>query len=289
MLHWFIPTGQCLYFFTSLTGSSLLAWFVLLHFPHWCIITGHGLYCFTSCFVGSSLLCMVCIGSLLASLVHHQWTWFVLFDYMLHLFLLTWYGLYCFTWCITGSFLLAIVCICSHPSLFHFYWTWFVLFHFLRWFIIIKHDLYWSFQDSLVHHHWAWFVLFDYTLYWFCLTGHGLHCFTSCFTGLFLLDIVYICSLPSLVHLYWAWLVLFTSRFTGSFFYWAWSILFHFPHWFIITGQDLYFVTSLTDSSLLGIACVAQNHASLVLPYWIWFILFLFMLYWFLLTGQCLY
>ena len=178
------------------------------------------------------------------------------------------------------------------------------MFHFLRWFIIIKHDLYLSFQASLVHHHWAWFVLFYYTLHWFFLTGHGLHCFTSCFTDSFLLGIVCIISLPSLVQLYWAWLVLFTSRFTGSFFYWAWSILFHLPHWFIINGHDVYFVTSLTDSSLLaclcssnshltgssllGMVCIVSIHALLVLPYWSMLVLIHFS-HWFIITGHGLF
>jgi hypothetical protein len=111
--HWCIITGHGLYCFTScFVRSSLRAWFVLIHvILHLFILTVHTLCCFTSCFTGSSLLCMVCIVSLLASLVHHHWTWFVLFDYMLHLFFLTWNGLHCFTWIITGSFLLAIVCI----------------------------------------------------------------------------------------------------------------------------------------------------------------------------------
>jgi hypothetical protein len=38
------------------------------------------------------------------------------------------------------------------------------LFHFAHWFIIIKHDLYLSFQISLVHHHWAWFILLHFML-----------------------------------------------------------------------------------------------------------------------------
>jgi hypothetical protein len=51
----------------------------------------------------------------------------------------------------------------------------------------------------------------------------------------------------------------------------------------------MVYIVSLTGSSLLGIACIIAIHASLVLPYWAWFILFRFMLCWFLLTGQCLY
>jgi hypothetical protein len=57
----------------SLHNSLVLpywAWFVLIHFlPHWFIINGHGLYCFIS-LTGSSLLGMVGIVSLHASLVH---------------------------------------------------------------------------------------------------------------------------------------------------------------------------------------------------------------------------
>ena len=230
---WLFLTGHGLYCLnSSFTGYFFFwEWYLLFHFPHWFIITWHDFYCFTS-LIGSSLLGMVCFLSLHASLVHHYWIWFVWLDYELHWFFLNWYGLYCLTWCITGSFLLFIVCICSHPSLVHCYWAWFVLFHFLRWFISIKHDLYLSFQASLVHHLLAWFVLFYYKLHWFFLTGHGLHCYTSCFTVSFLLGIVCIFSLPTLVHLYWAWLVLFTSRFTGSFF----------------TEHVLYCFTSLTGS-----------------------------------------
>jgi hypothetical protein len=49
-----------------------LAWFVLFHFLlHWFIITGHGLYCLTTSFTGSSLLGIVCIFALHASLILH--------------------------------------------------------------------------------------------------------------------------------------------------------------------------------------------------------------------------
>jgi hypothetical protein len=146
MLHCFIPTEHCLYFVTSLTGSSLLgmvymvslhvslvhhhwAWFVLFHVMfHWFIITWQGLYCLTSCFTGSSLLGMV-----------------FLFEYTPLWFFLTGHGLYCFTSCftcsffsghgiycftsLTGSSLHGMICTVSLPSLVHHYWAWFVLIH----------------------------------------------------------------------------------------------------------------------------------------------------------------
>jgi hypothetical protein len=89
MLQWFILTGQCLYFFASLTGSSLLGMVVLFHFPHWLIIIKHDIYL-----------------PFQDSLVHHHWAWFVLFDYTLHWFFLTGRGSYCFISWVTGSLLL---------------------------------------------------------------------------------------------------------------------------------------------------------------------------------------
>jgi hypothetical protein len=83
--------------------------FALLHFPHWCIITGHGLYCFTSCFIGSSLLGMVCADSRHASPVHPHWEWFVLLHFP-HWWIITGQGLYCST-SLTGSSLLNMICI----------------------------------------------------------------------------------------------------------------------------------------------------------------------------------
>ena len=245
---------------------------MLFHFLlHWFIITGHGLYCLTTCSTGSSYL-----------------VWFAIFHLMLHWFILTGHCLYLFA-SLTGSLLLDMVCIVPFPSRF----------------IIIKHDLYLSFQASLVHHHWAWFASFYYTLHWFFLTGHGLHCFTSCFTVSFLLGIVCIFSLPTLVHLYWAWLVLFTLRFTASFFllsmasifslpaqvhnYWAWFVLCHFPHWFIITGHCLCSSNShLTGSSLLDMVYIVSLHALLVPPYWSMFVLIHFS-HWFIITGYGLF
>jgi hypothetical protein len=76
MLHCFIPTGHCLYFVTSLTDSSLLG--------------------------------MVYMVSLHASLVDHYWAWFVLFHVMFHWFIITWHGLYCLTSCFTFSSLLGM-------------------------------------------------------------------------------------------------------------------------------------------------------------------------------------
>ena len=218
MLHRFIPTGHCLYLFTSLTGSSLLgmaciihltlhwfffllsmvyivslpslvhnywARFVLCHFPHWFIITGHCLCSSKSRLTGSSLLDMVYIVSLHALLVPPYWSMFVLIHFS-HCFIITGHGLFCFTTCFTGSSSLGMVCIVwLRASQVLHYWVWFVLFHFAHWFIIIKHDLYLSFQFPLVHHHW-----------------HGLYCFTSCFSSSLLLDTVCIFSHPSLVHHY---------------------------------------------------------------------------------------
>jgi hypothetical protein len=72
-------------------------WFILLHLKHhWFIITEHGsfvlfdyalhgffltgggLYCFSSCFIGSSLLFMICVVSRHASPVHPYWAWTML-------------------------------------------------------------------------------------------------------------------------------------------------------------------------------------------------------------------
>jgi hypothetical protein len=88
MLHRLIITGNVFYYFTScFTYPSLLgmicsislhhtlglpycSWFVLFDVMlHWFIINGHCLYCFTS-LTGSSLLGLVCIVSLDASVVH---------------------------------------------------------------------------------------------------------------------------------------------------------------------------------------------------------------------------
>jgi hypothetical protein len=116
---------------------------------------------------------------------------------------------------------------------------------------------------SLVHHHWAWFASFDYEFHWFFFTGHGLHCFTSCFTGSFLLGIVCIFSLPSLFRHYWTWFILFDYAL----------------HWFFLTGHCLYcFSSCFIGSSLLGMICVVSGHASSVHPYWAWFLLFHIML-----------
>jgi hypothetical protein len=68
----------------------------------------------TTPFMGSSLLGMVSIVSLHASLVLHYWAWFVLFHVMPHLFILTGHGVYCFIACLTASFIMGIV------GLFHF-------------------------------------------------------------------------------------------------------------------------------------------------------------------------
>jgi hypothetical protein len=56
--------------------------------------TEHGSYCLNTRFTGSSLLGMVCIVSLHASLVLSYWALFVLFHFP-HWFIFTGHGLYC--------------------------------------------------------------------------------------------------------------------------------------------------------------------------------------------------
>jgi hypothetical protein len=167
---------------------------------------------------------ILCVVSLLASLVHHHWAWFVLFDYMLHWF-----------------FLLGMVCNLSlDASLVHSYWPLFVFVRIPHWFIITGHGLYCSisFADSsllsmiciyhfklrwfiitgssslgmvcvvsrhvsLVHHYLAWFVLFNFMLHWFIITGHGLYCLTTSFTGSSLLGIVCIFALHASLILHY--------------------------------------------------------------------------------------
>jgi hypothetical protein len=69
----------------------------------------------------------------------------------------------------------------------------------------VKKSMTSSRHASLVHHYLAWFVLFHFMLHWFFLTGHGLYCFTSCFIGSSLMDMVCVVSRhPSPVHPYWA-------------------------------------------------------------------------------------
>jgi hypothetical protein len=90
---------------------------------HWFIITGHGLHRLTTRFTGSSLLGMVCIVSLHASLVHSYWALFVFFHFP-HLFIFTGHGLYCLTTRFKGSSLLGMICVVSrHASPFHPYWA----------------------------------------------------------------------------------------------------------------------------------------------------------------------
>jgi hypothetical protein len=75
---------------------------------------------------------------------------------------------------------------------------------------------------------------------------HGLYCFALCFADSSLLVNVCIDSLLSLVHHYWAWFVLFQLML----------------HWFIITGHDLYCLTTrFTGSSLLGMVFIVSLHA----------------------------
>jgi hypothetical protein len=93
--HSFIITGHGLYCSISFADSSLLSMICIYHFKlRWFIITEHGSYCFTTRFTGSSLLGMVCIVSLHASLIHSYWALFVLFHFP-HWFNFTGHGLYC--------------------------------------------------------------------------------------------------------------------------------------------------------------------------------------------------
>jgi hypothetical protein len=81
--------------------------------------------------------------------------------------------------------------------------------------------------------------LFHFMCYWFLLNGHSLHCFTSCFTGWFLLSIVCIVSLPVLVHHFLAYFVMLHCM----------------PHCFMINGHDLNCFSWFTCSFLLGMIC----------------------------------
>jgi hypothetical protein len=81
----------------------------IYHFKlRWFFITQHGSYCLTTRYTGSSLLGMVCIVSLHASLFHSYWALFV-FCHFPHWFFITGHGLYGFTACFTGSSLLGMV------------------------------------------------------------------------------------------------------------------------------------------------------------------------------------
>jgi hypothetical protein len=107
-------------------------------------------------------------------------------------------------------------------------------------------------HSSLVQHCLSWFVLFHLMLHWFIIPDYGLYCFTSCFTGSFLLAIV--CIFFTFLTGSSILGMIFTVSFSSLVLhYWAWFIRFHFMlHWFIPTGQCLYFLTSLTGSSLLA-------------------------------------
>jgi hypothetical protein len=109
--HCFIITGHGLYCSISFADSSLLSMICIDHFKlRWFIITEHGSYCLTTRFIGSSLLGMVCIVSLHASLVPPYWSMFVLIHFS-HWFIITGHGLFWFTSCFTGSSSLGMVCI----------------------------------------------------------------------------------------------------------------------------------------------------------------------------------
>ena len=209
-----LPCWICIVLFSSLACHTLAFFhFILL----WFIITEHGLYCFTSCFIVFSLLSMVYIFPLQASMVRSYWTLFVLLHFKPHWFIIIGHCLYCFTLCLTCSSLLGMVCVVSrHASLVHHYLAWFVLFHFmLHWFIRTGHCVYFPhfphdfycftsltgssslgmvcivwLRASLVDPYCAWFVLSHFMLHWFFNRGHGLCCFTSCFIGSSLLGMV---------------------------------------------------------------------------------------------------
>ena len=131
--------------------------------------------------------------------------------------------------------------------------------------------------------------MLDYTLHWFFLSGQGLHCLTSCFTGSFLRGIVCIFSLPSLVHLYWAWFVLF-HRTLHWFFLLVMVYICSLPSLVHHYWACLYCLTScFTGSSFLGMVCIVSLHASLVHHHWAWFVLLDYELHWFFLTWYCVY
>jgi hypothetical protein len=72
--------------------------------------------------------------------------------------------------------------------------------------------------------YWAWFALLLFS-HWYIIAGHGLHCFTSFFTGSYLLAM--------------AGIVSFDAALVAT--YLAWFVLFHFMlHWFIIAEHDWY-------------------------------------------------
>jgi hypothetical protein len=131
---------------------------------------------------------ILCVVSLLASLVHHHWAWFVLFDYMLQWF-----------------FLLGMVCnLPLDASLVHSYWPLFVFVRIPHWFIITGHGLYCSisFADSSLL---SMICIYHFKLRWFIITQHGSYCLTTRYTGSSLLGMVCIVSLhASLFHSYWA-------------------------------------------------------------------------------------
>ena len=156
-----------------------------------------------------------------------------------------------------------------------------------HWFTITGHDLnfftWWFIVSSLMgmvcvvwsyallfHAYWAGFVLFHLILHCIIIADHGLYCFTWCLT----------------VRHHWSWFVLFHFMLhwfipTGHCVYFP-----HFPHWFINTGHDFYCFTSLTGSSSLGMVCIVWLRASLVDPYYAWFVLSHFMLHWFFNRGH---
>jgi hypothetical protein len=92
---------------------------------HGFFLTGHGLYCFSSCFIGSSLLSIICVVSCHPSPVHPYWAWCVLFHCMLNCFLPNGHS-----WIVS-----------LHAWLVHSYLGLILLFHFACWFFIAGHGL----------------------------------------------------------------------------------------------------------------------------------------------------
>ena len=166
-------------------------WFILFHLLlHWFIIIGYGLKRFTSCFTGSSLLGIICIISLHASLVEQCRALVELFNFPLWFFL-TGHGLYYFISYFHGSSLMVIV------VLFHFMLQWALmeLFHSPRCFFLAVHGLHFfiscfsgsSMQgiggivslSTLFLPCCSWVAFFHFMLLWFLLTGNVMVCIVS--------------------------------------------------------------------------------------------------------------
>jgi hypothetical protein len=171
----------------------------------------------------TSLVGMVCIVWLHASLVHHYFVWLFLLQLKLFRFVVTVYiashpSLHpshvhhywqCFALCrfmfICSSLLGMIWIVSLHSSLVHSYWALFASFRIPHWFILTGLDWHWftsCFKCSSLH-------LFYFMLPRFIISRHGFYLLTSCLTGSSLLGMVCIASLhASHVHHYSDWFVL---------------------------------------------------------------------------------